>query len=109
MLTKGDLNSIGKLIDGRLDKKLRPVKEDINGMKADISGMKEGLSRVGTIIDGKLKPIKRDLREVKKDVKDLIHIYDEESHHATKRLDRLEDHLELPRLPKPYEQSSAAS
>jgi len=75
MLTKNDLNQIGKVIDGKLDEKL----------------------------DQKLKPIKKDLTSLKKDVKYLkktvdiiVANYDEADVKLERRVRKIEHHLALP-------------
>jgi hypothetical protein len=88
-LAPDDLQAIGDLIDS----KLQPIKDDLEDAKND-------LQSIGDLIDTKLKPIKRDLTKIKKDLKVTIATFDGEVTYHTKRLNRLEDHSDLPRLPR---------
>lgn len=45
------LNQIGDLIDKKLDKKLDPIKTDLNGVKTDLNGVKSDLKGVKQQLD----------------------------------------------------------
>ena len=75
MLTKEDILAIAELMDEKLrterqavsemmDKKLKPINEDLSGVKQDLSGVKEDLSGVKQDLSG----VKQDLTGVKQDL-----------------------------------------
>lgn len=68
MLTKSDLNQIGKVVDERLESKL----------------------------DLKLKPIKKELRYIRKTVDIIAKNYDEGDVELGRRVKRIEAHLNIP-------------
>ncbi len=51
------LNQIGDLIDKKLDKKLDPIKADLNGVKADLKGIKLDLNGVKSELRGVKKQL----------------------------------------------------
>lgn len=77
MLTKQDLQSIGNLIDEKLDAKftaeVSPIRKDI-------------------------KTIKSRLKKVEKDLSTAINLFDGHIIDLEKRADRVDHHLGLPRL-----------
>ena len=83
MLTPDDLEQIGKVIDARLDAKLD---EKLAPLKTDIKTVTEDMQRV-----------KKDLRGVKKTVDVMARLLDGEQMRQRKRIDRIEDHLGMPR------------
>lgn len=78
MLTKKDLLSIGKQIDIKLDDKLTPLTADIKTMKGDI------------------KTMKADIAKIRKDISGITDFFDQEYLVLRKRVERIEDHLNLP-------------
>lgn len=73
MLTKDDLIAIGQVIDQRLDKRLKPITEDIKSMRSD-------------------------LRKVQKDVRVMLAALDRADVELYKRVERIEQHLGLSKL-----------
>ncbi len=61
---------------------------------------KNDLSFVREIVQEENKPIKRSISKIQKDIKVIISLFDREHVHLIKRVDRIEDHLKLPPLPK---------
>lgn len=78
MLTKKDLSNIGKQIDIKLDDKLTPLTRDIKTMKSDI------------------KTMKGDIAKIRKDISGITDFFDQEYIGLRKRVERIEDHLNLP-------------
>lgn len=70
MLTKTDLKEIGNLLDERLDKKFKI----------------------------ELKPIKSDISKIRKDIDAIISLFDREYVNIRQRVERIEEHLNLPPL-----------
>ncbi len=70
MLTKTDLDQIGKVIDESLDSKL----------------------------DLKLRPIKKELRYIRKTVDVLVDRTDREETQLNKRVAKIESHLNIPQI-----------
>lgn len=75
MLTKKDLLEIGKVVDERLEQKL----EDKLEQK----------------LDQKLEPIKKDLSYLRKTINLVIKDYDEREVKLSRRVTKIEDHLNL--------------
>ena len=80
MLTKEDILAIAELMDEKLrterqavsemmDKKLKPINEDLSGVKQDLSGVKQDLSGVKQDLSG----VKEDLAGVKQDLSRMDH------------------------------------
>lgn len=70
MLTKTDLKDIGNLLDERLDKQFKI----------------------------KFKPIKSDISKIRKDIDVIISLFDREYINLRQRIERIEEHLNLPNL-----------
>ena len=82
MLTKDDLQSIRQLVkeevkDG-LTVGLKPIKKDILSLKTD------------------MKSVKSDIRTLKQDVSYISREFDNQIIDTIRRVDRIEDHLQLP-------------
>ncbi len=73
MLTKEDLISIGEVIDQRLDKRLEPIAKDIKSMKSDLT-------------------------KAQKDIRVMLAVLDRADGELRKRIERIEEHLGLPRF-----------
>lgn len=74
MLTQKDLSQIKKAFDERLEKK------------------------AGPLIEKKLKPIEKNINSIKKDTSVIISFFDREVLRLRQRIDRIEEHLNLPPL-----------
>lgn len=96
MLTKNDLQAIKEIVDERLDsrleekfdKKLKPIKDDVENIKSDIE-----------IIKKEIKPIKsmqRSIRKINKNVSTMLDMLNTDDMRLQKRVKRIEDHLDLP-------------
>ena len=87
MLTKEDILAIAELMDEKLrterqavsemmDKKLKPINEDLSGVKQVLSGVKQDLSGVKEDLSGvkqDLSGVKQDLSGVKQDLSRMDH------------------------------------
>ena len=87
MLTKEDILAIAELMDEKLrterqavsemmDKKLKPINEDLSGVKQDLSGVKQDLAGVKQDLSGvkqDLSGVKEDLSGVKQDLSRMNH------------------------------------
>jgi len=79
MLTKKDLQEIGKVFDERLEQKLDEKLEQ----------------KLEDKLEQKLKPIKKDLSYLRKTLDLAIKNYDEREVKLNRRVTRIEDHLNL--------------
>ena len=105
MLTKKDLESIGKVVDQRIDKRLDTFTAEIDksgnkrfeafGAEMD-KNMDKRFEAFGAEMDKKLKPIKSDTRKIKKDLKVTTDFFDRDIVSLKKRTKRIENHLGLP-------------
>ncbi len=78
MLTKDELEQIGKVIDTRLDAKLAPIKEQLAEQGKGI------------------KTIKKSNNKIRKDVNVMLDMLNREDMQLHHRVKRIEDHLNLP-------------
>jgi predicted nucleic acid-binding Zn-ribbon protein len=85
MLTKSDLDQIKSVVQSETSKIVKEVvKEELKPIKKDISTLK---SDVGTL--------KQDVSEIRKDMKKIINFFDREYLELRKRVERIEEHLDL--------------
>jgi hypothetical protein len=52
-----------------------------------------------TALKEELKPVKADISQIRKDIKTIVNYFDREYLELRKRVERLEEHLNLPPLP----------
>ena len=85
MLTDNDLKKIGQVVDEKIEKRLKPIKDD--------------MASLGQVVDEKiekrLKPIKDDIAQIRKDMKTLVNFFDREYLELRKRVERIEAHLKI--------------
>lgn len=91
MLTKTDLQQIGKVIDEKLDIKLKPIKTDVGVLKQDLTGLTQGI----TNLQKDMKDVKKDLKYIKKSVNLVVKNYDEGDVMLGKRVTKIEEHLQI--------------
>jgi hypothetical protein len=72
MLTQTDLQKIDGIVGNRID------------------------SAIGKLIDSEIAPIKRDIRKIRKDLSTVTRFFDNEILSTQWRVDRIEEHLDLP-------------
>ena len=87
MLTKQDLIQIKKVVN----EAIVPVKIDTAGLKVDFSGLKSSVSSLEKSMLG----LKKDIKKVDKKFDDLIDFLDKEHMSLTKRVKRIETHLNI--------------
>lgn len=99
MLTKNDLEQIGKVVDERLEKRLGPVEQRLGNVEQRFDPIKQRLDNV----EQKLDPISKDLKYLKKKVNRInktldlvVKNYDEADVKPQRRVSRIEQHLALP-------------
>jgi predicted nucleic acid-binding Zn-ribbon protein len=101
MLTKNDLQNVGKLIDAKdepLKKDISMLKGDVSILKSDVSVLKKGVSGLKTEISEvkkDVKTLKKDVSEIRGDIKTLIAYFDRDYVDLRRRVERIEDHLDL--------------
>lgn len=83
MLTQEDLIAIGNVVDKKLTQRFSEQDEKWN-KKLDEKFKKE------------LKPIKSELKKIRKDSNSIIKFFDNEIMGINKRVDRLEDYIQMP-------------
>lgn len=91
MLTQGDFSQIQKII---VSETRKIIQEETPGIVRKI--VQEETPK---IIQKELIPIKRDIKKIKKDVDIIVTTFDRDYVFLRRRLDRLEDHLQLPPYP----------
>ena len=74
MLTQEDLSAI----KGIIKEEFSPLNKDVSSLKKDVDFLKKGFRRMEKKLD------------------DTINFFDHEHLHLRKRVDRIEDHLNLP-------------
>ena len=106
MLTKTDLNQIrgivhdevDKVVNDKLDIKLKPIKRDIGGLRQDIGGIRQNLSGLAqgvTDLQKDMKNVKKDLRYVRKTLNVVVKNYDEGDVLLGRRVTKIEEHLQI--------------
>ena len=93
MLTKTDLLQIRKIIREEIEAESKPLQEDLRGeiklsrieIQKDIRGLKS-----------KIKDLEISNNKIRKDIKKIVGFFDEEYLQVRKRVERLENHLNLP-------------
>jgi predicted nucleic acid-binding Zn-ribbon protein len=110
MLTKNDLGQIDKIVVRRtgeiVSKELKPLKADVAVLKSDVATIKGEITTVkGDVTDlkndvatikGEVTTMKGDLAKVRTDINVLVSFFDREYMDLRKRVDRIEEHLNLP-------------
>lgn len=81
MLTQQDLAAIGDLIDKKLDEKfrkeLKPIKSELRSLRRDVN------------------ELKKDVHELRRDMNLIVKFFDNDITNVSRRVDRLEDYLQL--------------
>lgn len=54
-LSNEDLQAIAQLMDEKLDKKLEPIKNDIDTLKSDISDIKQKITKIDLTIEDEIR------------------------------------------------------
>ena len=92
MLTKLDLKEIRKVIREEVEVESQNIKEEIQ------AEMKMNLVRILTEVresKDRLKNVEIVVRKIQKDLKEAVNFLDKEGLKITKRLEKVEDHLDL--------------
>jgi len=92
MLTKNDLLQIKKVVRGEVEAESKSLQEDLRG-EIKLSRM-EIQNDVRSLKD-KVKNIEISNNKIQKDIKKVVNFFDEESLQVNKRVERLENHLNL--------------
>ena len=96
MLTDSDLTKI----DGLIEKRLKPIKNEVASLGQMMDEkMERRLTTFGKEVDEKmekrLKPIKDDVAHIRKDIKTMVGFFDREYLDLRKRVERIEGYLKL--------------
>ena len=96
MLTNNDLTKI----DGLIEKRLKPIKNEVASLGQMMDEkMEKRLTVFGKEVDEKmekrLKPIKDDVAHIRKDIKTMVGFFDREYLDLRKRVERIEGYLKL--------------
>jgi hypothetical protein len=59
---------------------------------------KTDLTKLDKLISKRLKPIKSDIAKIRKDIDVIVSLFDREYMDIRRRIERIEDHLNLPPL-----------
>jgi exonuclease VII small subunit len=94
MLTTQDLNSIGELIDEKID----PLKEDVSSLKQGQDSLKQGqdsLKKNVTQLKKGQRELEKGQKELKNDINTMAKFFDDDYIKLRRRVDRIENHLNL--------------
>lgn len=92
MLTLKDLQAIDKLLDKKMDDKLAPIQAEQKNQAKRIDFVQLQLAQK---IDSSDKKQSERTRSTNKKLNTLIRLYDSEHVSLRKRVDRIEDHLNM--------------
>jgi len=104
MLTKTDLQKIGKIVKTEVQQETRKVvhEETRKIVQQETKKIVQQETRkivqqeTRKIVKEELVPIKKDIYKIKGNINDIIGFFDTEHLKLKKRVDRIEDHLSLP-------------
>lgn len=93
MLTKTDLSQIRKIVREETETESRSLKEELQGevklarieLQKDIRELTSRVKNIEILID-----------KIQKDIKSIVNFFDKESLQLRKRVERIEEHLNLP-------------
>lgn len=90
MLTKSDLKAIKTVVGEDIKRDLKEnIKQQLKPIKEDI------ISQLNENIKQQFKPVKEDISKIRKDIKVIVDFFDQEYLNLRKRVERIEEHLNL--------------
>lgn len=95
MLTKTDFLQIRKIIREEVETESKSLQEDLQG---EIKLARIEIQKDIRDLKGKIKDLEIATGKVQKDIKKIVGFFDEEYLQIRKRVERLEEHLNLPSL-----------
>ncbi len=97
------LNAIEELLDKKLSQQKTDILADVDKrfIEQDERFDEKLTKKLNQILNKKLKPLKDDLTEIRGALNGTIRVQEREQNHLKKRVDRLDDHLNLSHLPEP--------
>ena len=87
MLTKDDLTAIRNIVRSEVKEEVSPLKKDVTSLKNDVGTLKKDVN-----------VLKKDVKSMKKDIETIVSFFDNETIGLSKRVDRIEKHLNMPPL-----------
>ena len=99
MLTKQDLSDIQKVVQTETRKVILSETPKIVRDIVQSETPKIVRSEAHTILQQELKPIKEDIAKIRKDISVIVSFFDREYVELRRRVERIEHHLQLSRLP----------
>lgn len=93
MLTKTDLTQIRKIVREEIETESKSLKEDLLG---EIKLVRIELQKEIRALASRVKNIEIAIKKIQKDIKSIINFFDKESLQLRKRIERIEDRLNLP-------------
>jgi len=93
MLTKTDLLQIRKIIREEIEAESKPLQEDLRG---EIKLSRIEIQKDIRALKNKIKDLEISNNKIQKDIKKIVGFFDEEYLQVRKRVERLENHLNLP-------------
>lgn len=96
MLTKTDLQQIQNIVKTEIQQETKKIvqQETRKIVQQETKKIVQGETR--KIVKEELVPIKKDISKIRKDMNEIIGFFDTEYMELRKRVERLEDHLNLP-------------
>ena len=88
MLTKTDLKQIQKIVKTEVQQETRKIVQE--------ETKKIVQQETRKIVKEELVPIKKDITQIRKDIKAIVSFFDEEYLELRNRVERIENHLNLP-------------
>lgn len=96
MLTKTDLSQIRKIIREEVETESKSLREDIQG---EIKLARIEIQKEVSALKDKVKNLEIALSKIQKDIRKIVNFFDEEYLTLRRRVERLEEHLNLPPTP----------
>lgn len=93
MLTKTDLNQIRKVVREEIEGESRSLKEDLQG---EIKLVRIEIQKDIQALTNRIKNLEIVTNKIQKDIKSIINFFDKEFLRLRKRVEKVEEHLNLP-------------
>ena len=93
MLTKTDFNQIRKIIREEIKTESADLKDDLQG---EMKLFRIELQREIRALASRARNMEIQLNKIQKDIKKIVNFFDQESLELRKRIERVEEHFNLP-------------
>jgi len=93
MLTKTDLNQIRKVVREEIEGESKSLKEDLQG---EIKLVRIEIQKDIRALTNRVKSLEIATNKIQKDIKSIINFFDKEFLQLRKRVEKVEEHLNIP-------------